>query len=80
MKTKKRKKKKEIIGGIYSAKFKSQALFVDVGQPPSKNFSSNYQSGPMSFEYFLDGIKIITNCGYGRNISPKAELISKFTA
>ena len=34
----------------------------------------------MSFEYFLDGIKIITNCGYGRNISPKAELISKFTA
>ena len=77
---KKEKEKKEIIGGIYSAKFKSQALFVDVGQPPSKNFSSNYQSGPMSFEYFLDGIKIITNCGYGRNISPKAELISKFTA
>ena len=76
----KKKEKKEIIGGIFCAKSKNQTLFVDVGQPPNKNFSKNYQSGPMSFEYFLDGIKIITNCGYGRNISPKAELISKFTA
>ncbi len=76
----KKKEKKETIGGIFCAKSKNQTLFVDVGQPPNKNFSKNYQSGPMSFEYFLDGIKIITNCGYGRNISPKAELISKFTA
>ena len=44
------------------------------------NFSKNYQSGPLSFEYFLDGVKIITNCGFGSNISTKAELISRLTA
>ena len=61
-------------------KKKNQVLFFDVGGPPSKNFSKNYQSGPLSFEYFLDGLKIITNCGFGNNISPKAELISRLTA
>ena len=34
----------------------------------------------MSFEYFLDGIKIITNSGFGKNISKKAELLSRLTA
>ena len=34
----------------------------------TKNFSKNYQSGPLSFEYFLDGTKIITNSGFGKNI------------
>ena len=28
----------------------------------------------------MDGVKIITNCGFGNNISPKAELISRLTA
>ena len=37
-------------------------------------------AGPLSFEYYLDGMKIITNCGFGSNISSKAELISRFTA
>ncbi len=74
------KRKNDIIGGIFFAKTKSQAFYLDVGCPPSKNFSRNYQSGPLSFEYYLDGIKIITNCGYGNKISSKAELISKFTA
>ena len=45
-----------------------------------KKFSKNYQSGPLSFEYFLDGIKIITNCGFGNNISTKAELISRLNS
>ena len=45
-----------------------------------KSFSKNYQSGPLSFEYFVDGAKIITNCGFGNNISTKAELISRLTA
>ena len=75
-----KKDKKQIIGGIYHAKSKQQVLYFDIGGPPSKNFSKNYQSGPLSFEYFLDGIKIITNCGFGNNISPKAELISRLTA
>ena len=75
-----KKNKKEIIGGIFHAKSKQQVLYFDIGGPPDKNFSKNYQSGPLSFEYFLDGIKIITNCGFGNNISPKAELISRLTA
>ena len=51
-----------------------------MGQPPDKKFSKNYQSGPLSFEYFLDEKKIITNCGFGNRISSKAELISRLTA
>ena len=76
----KRKKKKRVIGGLFMAKSKQQSIFFDVGSPPDKNFSKNYQAGPLSFEYFLDGDKIITNCGFGNNISPKAELISRLTA
>ncbi len=53
---------------------------MDVEGLPEKSFSNNYQSGPLSFEYYLDGMKIITNCGFGSNISSKAELISRFTA
>ena len=75
-----KKDKKNILGGIFHTKDKNQVLYFDIGSPPSKNFSKNYQSGPSSFEYFLDGIKIITNCGFGGNISSKAELISRLTA
>ena len=75
-----KKDSKNVIGGIFLAKSKSQIFYFDVGKPPSKSFSRNYQSGPLSFEYFLDGIKIITNCGFGNNISSKAELISRLTA
>ena len=45
-----------------------------------KKFSKSYQSGPLSFEYFLDGIKIITNSGFGCHISKKTELLSRVTA
>ena len=75
-----KKNKKNILGGIFYARSKQQILYADVGSPPSKNFSRNYQSGPLSFEYFLDGVKIITNCGFGNKISAKAELISRLTA
>ncbi len=72
--------KKNVVGGIFLAKSKNQSLYFDVGQPPDKKFSKNYQSGPLSFEYFLDEKKIITNCGFGNRISSKAELISRLTA
>ena len=75
-----KKDKKNIIGGIFNAKSKNQILYFDVGNPPGKSFSKNYQSGPLSFEYFVDGTKIITNCGFGDKISPKAELLSRLTA
>ena len=55
-------------------------VLFDVGGPPKKSFSKSYQSGPLSFEYYIDEIKIITNCGFGCNISPKAELLSKLTS
>ena len=75
-----KREKKNIVGNIFIAKSKNQVFYLDVGEPPSKNFSKNYQSGPLSFEYYLDGVKIITNCGFGNNISNKAELVSRLTA
>ena len=76
----KTKDKKNIIGGIQLMKFKNSLVYFDVGVPPKKIFSKSYQSGPLSFEYFLDGIKIITNCGFGHNISSKAKLLSRLTS
>ena len=75
-----KRKNKHTVGGLFHAKLKNQLFFLDVESPPSKNFSRNYQSGPLSFEYFLDGKKIVTNCGFGNNISLKSELISRLTA
>ena len=74
------KDKKNIIGGIQKLNFKNSYIFFDVGEPPNKGFSKSYQSGPLSFEYYLDGNKIITNCGFGCNISSKAELLSRLTS
>ena len=68
------------IGQIYIVKGKKNLLFFDVGSPPAKKYSKNYQSGPLSFEYFIDNHKIITNCGYGNKISDKIELISRLTS
>ena len=76
----KTKNKKNIIGGIHAYNFKDNAIFFDVGEPPRKDFSRSYQSGPLSFEYYIDGKKIITNCGFGSNISSKAELLSRLTS
>ena len=68
------------INQIYIARGKKKLLFFDVGSPPKKKYSKNYQSGPLSFEYFIDNNKIITNCGFGNKISKKAELISRLTS
>ena len=75
-----KRKSDNIIGGLFKLKKKSHVVFFDVGGPPKKNFSKCYQSGPLSFEYFLDGEKIICNSGFGCNISSKAELLSRLTA
>ena len=74
------KDKKNLVGGIYKFNIKNSSIFMDAGDPPAKNFSSSYQSGPLSFEYYLDGDKIITNCGFGANISNKAEFLSRLTS
>ena len=59
---------------------KKNTLYFDSGEPPIYEYSKDYQSGPLSFEFFYEDNKIITNCGYGRKISKKTQLISKFTS
>ena len=71
---------KNNINQIHILKGRKYLLFFDVGAPPKKENSSNYQFGPLSFEYFFNNYKIITNCGFGSKISKKAELISKLTS
>tara|TARA_A100001011_G_C14290445_1_gene835933 strand:- start:1263 stop:2600 length:1338 start_codon:yes stop_codon:yes gene_type:complete len=73
-------KKLKLVGQIQIIKNKKNILYFDSGEPPIYEYSKDYQSGPLSFEYFNEGNKIITNCGYGRKISKKTQLISKFTS
>ena len=61
-------------------KNKKDAVYIDVGGPPKKIHSNNYQLGPLSFEYFFEGEKIITNCGYGSKISKKVEKLSRLSS
>ena len=68
------------LGGLFKIKHKNHFLLIDIDKPPQKKFSKTYQSGPLSFEYFLDGVKIITNSGFGCHISKKVELLSRLTA
>ena len=74
------KKKNGNVGGLNIINFKKDIVYINSNSPPSKNFSNCYQSGPLSFEYFNDEDKIITNCGFGKNISNKAIFLSKLTS
>ena len=74
------KKNLKSVGQVQIIKNKKSILYFDSGEPPIYQFSKDYQSGPLSFEYSNDGDKIITNCGYGRKISKKIQLLSKFTS
>ena len=49
---------KDIINQIYIARTKQTLLFFDIGPPPEKKYSSSYQSGPLSFEYFVESKKL----------------------
>ena len=74
------KKTNNIVGKIYILKNKKHDIFFDVGSTPPLKLSNKYQSGPLSFEYVIGENKIVTNCGYGNQISKKAELISRLTS
>ncbi len=74
------KKPKNNLSNIYVLKNKRDIIYFEAGEPPNKNYSSCYQSGPLSFEYYCDDQKIITNSGFGVNISRKARLLSRFTS
>ena len=41
------------VGGIKTLKHKKCFVIFDIGNPPQKKFSSAYQSGPLSFEYYF---------------------------
>tara|TARA_B100001173_G_scaffold307844_1_gene317070 strand:+ start:562 stop:2208 length:1647 start_codon:yes stop_codon:yes gene_type:complete len=74
------KKNLKSVGQVQIVKNKKTTLYFDSGEPPNYKHSKDYQSGPLSFEYSSDTDKIITNCGYGRKISKKIQILSKFTA
>lgn len=74
------KKTKSKVGDLQILKNKKHFICIDIGSAPKKNFSNCYQSGPLSFEYYNEKDKIITNCGFGLNISKKAILLSRLTS
>ena len=76
----KKKGLKTKVGNLEIIKTKKIFMLIDVGDPPQKNFSGSYQSGPLSFELFFNNEKVITNCGYGKNISKKIEILSRLTS
>ncbi len=67
-------------GGYAILNNKKISLVMDVGPSPSSRFSSNYQSGALSFEINSNGKKLISNCGYHNNKNTKLSLLSKSTA
>ena len=58
------KNSKNEIGGYVHLKNNKSSLIIDVGKPPIKKFSKDYQSGTFSFEFTYLGNKIICNSGY----------------
>ena len=64
-------------GGYVLLKDKKSSIIMDLGKPPEKKFSQNYQSGPLSFEFNYMGKKLICNSGYFQNTRHQLNLISK---
>ncbi len=68
------------ISGYTILKNKSVVLAIDTGESPTKDYSENYQSGPLSFELFFKDKKLITNSGYFQDHNHQLNSISKSTA
>ena len=68
------------ISGYTILKNKNIILAIDTGSSPTKNYSENYQSGPLSFEFFFKDEKLITNSGYFQNHNHQLNSISKSSA
>ncbi len=68
------------ISGYTILKNKSVVLAIDTGENPTKDYSENYQSGPLSFEFFFKDKKLITNSGYFQDHNHQLNSISKSTA
>ena len=68
------------LGGYAILNDKKVSIIMDIGQPPYYNFSSEYQSGSLSFEIVSNGKKLISNCGYYEGRNEKLVKLSKSTA
>ena len=68
------------LSGYSILKNKNIILAMDIGSNPDKKFSENYQSGPLSFEFFFQGNKLICNSGYYQDHNHQLNRISKSTA
>ena len=68
------------LGGYAILNDKKVSIIMDIGQPPYYNFSSEYQSGSLSFEIVSNGKKLISNCGYYEGKNEKLIKLSKSTA
>ena len=66
--------------GYTILKNRNVILAMDTGNNPAKNYTENYQSGPLSFEFFFKDKKLITNSGYFQNQNHQLNGISKSTA
>ncbi len=67
-------------GGYIFLKNKKISLVMDVGSPPEKKFSKDYQCGALSFEIISNDKKLICNSGYFQKIKHKLNDISKSSA
>ena len=67
-------------GGYAILKNKKNSLIMDIGKPPGKEFSYNYQSGPLSFEFTHMNSKIVSNSGYFQNLKHQLNILSRSTA
>ncbi len=74
------KKSSNEIGGYVILKNKYASLIMDTGNVPEKKFSSNFQSGPLSFEFSYQDKKLISNSGYFQNTKHQLNNISRSTA
>ena len=68
------------LSGYSILKNKNIILAMDIGCNPDKKFSENYQGGPLSFEFFFQGNKLICNSGYYQDHNHQLNRISKSTA
>ena len=68
------------IGDLIKIKKKKLEFFIDCGNPPSSNFSKNYQAGCLSFELISNKQKIICNSGYSKHLSSKLNSLCRSTA
>ena len=61
-------------------KDKKICLAMDVGSTPASEYTSDYQSGTLSFEIISNGQKLISNAGYYNVNTSKLNKISKSSA